>query len=148
MPGEQADALREILLTLLPVLLTQTDNGTLSPDAAIVRVYLQTLVERLDGIHGILLQHIDLTLYGIGSGIMGPATDHRVYLSHRMVIILVLDQTEDTVVPVDLILWIIAQGTVIVADSLSIFLLIDPAERPHLIGTGDIGIALDGLRAV
>ena len=65
MPGEQADAVGEIVLTLFPIPLTEADHGALRPDAAVVGVEFQTGIERLDGTQGVFLHQVDLSLHSV-----------------------------------------------------------------------------------
>ena len=145
---KQFDALSEILLTLLPLLLAETDDGPLCPDATVVGIEFQTLVERLNGTDRILFLQIDFPLHRIGTSILRPPRDHGVYLRHGLFVVLVLNQTKDAVIPEQLVLRVIAQRPVIILYRLREPLLVDTTERPHLIGTHHIGIALDGFRTI
>ena len=53
---QKMDTLTEELLSLLPLLSGQTDNGSFCPDTAIVRIKFQTLVKCLYGFRRIFLQ--------------------------------------------------------------------------------------------
>ena len=145
---QQMDTLIEIFLTLLPVLTSQTDDSPLSPDATVVRIKFQTLVKRCHCLGGIFLKQIYLSLHGIGTCVFGPTGNHRVNLGQGKLIVLVLDQTEDPVVPKALVLRIITKCTIIVFHSIGIFLLINATKTSQLVGTHHIRIALDSYRAI
>ena len=146
--GQQVDTLSQKLLTLLPLLTGQTDNGTFSPCTAVIGIELQALVQRLHSLCCIFLEQIDLCLHRVGTSIFRPMGNHRIYLHQRLVIVLVLNQTKNAVVPESLIFRIITQCSVIILYCLSIFLLIDATKTTKLVGTHHIGIALDGFRTV
>ena len=142
--GQQVNGLIEEALALLPLLTSQTDNRPLSPDATVVGIQFKALVERLDGLGGILLQQIYLSLHRIGPGILRPVLEHRVDLGQAPLIVLFLNTAKHTVMPKILVLRIIAQGTGVVANGFRILLLIDPAEATQFIQSNNIGIAFDG----
>ena len=118
------------------------------PHAAIIGVKLHTLLKGTDGFRGILQQQIGLGLHGGNTGILAPACRHRVEVAQGTLIVLLLDATQRTVVPKALSLRIVAQGGVIVADGIVEVLLLNTAETAQLVAAYDIGVALDGLRAV
>ena len=142
------DTLAEKLLSLLPFLSGQTDDGSFCPDTTIVGIKLQTLVKCLHSFCRVFLQQIDFCLHRIGTGIFRPTGHHRIDLQHRTVIVLLLNQTENTVMPKRLILGIIAKGTVIVLHGLGKLLLVDTAKTTKFVGTDNIRIAFDSFRTV
>ena len=144
----QVDALVEIFFTLFPFLTCQTDDGALSPDATIVGIEFQTLLKGCHRLRGILLKQIDLRLHRIGSCVFRPMGQHRINLCQSQIVVLILYQTEDAVMPKPLIMRIIAKGLIVVLHSIGIFLQVDAAEATQLIGIHHIGIPFDSHRTV
>ena len=146
--GLQVDGLRQEVLSLLPFLMGQTDDSTLCPDAGIVRVQFQTLIERLHRLHRIFLQKVDLSLHGIGSGIFRPTGKHGVNLRQSAVIVFLVDTTEDAVMPHTLVIGIETQGPCIVFYRSLIFLLVDTTEASQFIDIYHIWVSFDGFCTV
>ena len=144
----QVDALVEIFLTLFPFLTCQTDDGALSPDATIIRIQFQTLLKGRHSFRGILLKQVDLRLHRIGSCVFRPMGQHRINLCQSQIVVLILYQTEDAVMPKPLIMRIIAKGFIVVLHSIGIFLQVDAAEATQLVGIHHIRIAFDSHRTV
>ena len=146
--GQQVDGLVEELLALLPFAAGQTDDGTLSPDIAVVGVELDTLLEGLDGLRGVFLHDVGLGLHGRNAGITAPPLAHGVELGQGQFVVFLLNAAEGAVVPQVDALGIVAQGGIIVADGSVEILLLDAAESAQLVDAHHVGIALDGLGAV
>ena len=73
---------------------------------------------------------------------------HRIDLCQRKIIVLILNQTENTVMPKALIIRIIAQGLIVILYRLGIFLLVDAAEATQLVGVHHIRVTFDGFSTV
>ena len=146
--GLQVYGLGEHLLSLLPLLAGEVDDGLLCPDARIVGVEFEALVERLHGGGCVLLQEPYLGLHGIATRVACPMGEHGVDLGESALVVLLIDAAEDAVVPEGLVVGIVAKGYGIVADGIGILLLVDAAESTKLIDARDVGVALDGLRTV
>ena len=146
--GLQMDGFGEIFLALLPFLARKTDNGTLAPEIAVIRVNLQTFIECSDSFGSIFLQDKHFCLHGIGRGMLAPTRENGIQLQKCRIIVFLLNMTEHPVMPKALILRVVAQGLVVIADSLRIFLLLDSAEPPEFIHRHHKRIALDGFRTI
>ena len=96
---QQVNALAQEFLPFLPFLTCETDHGPFCPDAAIIGIQFQTLVQRLHRFGCVFLQQIDLSLHGIGTGILRPSGSHRVDLCQGTIVLFLLYQTKDTVMP-------------------------------------------------
>ena len=73
---------------------------------------------------------------------------HGIKLSQSDVVVLVLQMAEHTVVPERAVVGSDGEGTVVVGDGLRKLLLLDTRQATQLIDADNVGIALDGLRAV
>ena len=146
--GQQVDGFVQITLTLLPFTARQTDDSTLSPDITVVGVELDALFQRLNSFRSVFLLDIHIGLHGRDTGILAPTRAHRIQLGQSLVVFLLLDAAQCTVVPQIDALRIVTQGGIIVADgSLEIFLM-DTTESAQFVDAHNVWVTLQRLRTV
>ena len=142
------NGLIQITFALLPFFARQTNHRAHSPRTTIIGIQFQTLLQRGNGLRRVFLLQVHLRLHGIDAGILTPAHGHRVYLGQRLVIFFLLNTAEYAVVPQVDAFRIIAQGGVIVADGISIVLLLNATQATQLIDTHHVWITMDSFRTV
>ena len=144
----EVDGLVETLLSFLPFLTREMENAACRPDRAVVGVYLQTLLDGSNGRRGVFLLHKDVGPHHIGRGITLPTHEHGVNLSQRCGIVIIAQIAEHTVVAQASVLGVILQRHRVVADRLTVFLLLNTGKATQLIDADHVGIAVQSLGAV
>ena len=89
--GFQMNGTAELLVSVLPLLVSQAEHGAKRPHIAVVGVQLKRLVQILRTGHGVFLLEANLALQLVDLGVLAPSHHHRVELEVGLVVVLALD---------------------------------------------------------
>ena len=148
MLGQQMDGLVELFLCLLPLTSRKADDAAHRPGLSVIRVNVEALLQRGNGLGCVFLQHIDLSLHCIASGIAAPARQHRIEFGMSRVVLLILNTAQHTVMPKILVFRLIPQSPRIIGNSIRKLLLLNARQSSKLVDLGHVGIALQGFAAI
>ena len=138
------DGVVQLHLSTIPLFSRQTDDTAGGPCLTVVGVYLQTLLQGINGLHGVLHLHVDVGPHVIGPRKLAPASLNGVELGQCHIEVFVLDATKHTVVPESAILRVVFQRTGIVVDGLNELILLNTGKTTQLVEADDVRIATQG----
>ena len=121
--GLKVYCLSEERVGIFPLAFGKSDHGSCCPCRAVIRVYLQTLVEPSSCLCRVFLHEVDLSFERIGIGIFLPFHDHGVELLLSQLILLAFNVTQRAVEPCSFVLRIKADELCIVGYGVVIVVL-------------------------
>ena len=146
--GFEVDGFGELCVGILPLLPAHGNHAAHHPCLTVVLVQFEGFIQMTCRPDGIFLTESHFSLQLPCLGVVFPAVGHRVEVGIGLIVILVLNATEHTVVPKTLTGGIILDAAIVVGNSFLVLLLADTAKTAQLVLTGNVRIETDGLGTV